>query len=221
MDGTTIALDSILSGKTDFATAHAVHEGWLRLNPNALPCLQVAWGGLPSTEQRKDLHALRSPGSVVAALQHGCCPRGTGLAEGRKVCDGNLPISLGRLLSADAYFPTGVGLLDFKLNSSPRPELFSSRSTPRSSLECPTPECPWSAQPQSISTQSGDVRSKAKRISVFFVFLNLKSTCAQSRNAAPPLPPSVSSSPLPPRSPVCALPVDNPLPDPETQDPEP
>ena len=74
-------------------------------------------------------------------------------------------------------FPTlGVGLLDFKLNSStsPRPELFSSsgtlllaRSTPRSSPECPTPsvpgvpnsrvslKCPtpeshWSAQPQSL-----------------------------------------------------------------------
>ena len=52
-------------------------------------------------------------------------------------------------------FPTfGAGLLDFKLNSSPRPELLSSprtlvlaRSTPRASLECPTPETPWSAQP--------------------------------------------------------------------------
>ena len=53
-------------------------------------------------------------------------------------------------------FPTlGVQLLDFTLNSSPCPELFSSpgtlllaRSTPHSSLECPTPKCPWSAQPQ-------------------------------------------------------------------------
>ena len=42
-----------------------------------------------------------------------------------------------------------MGLLDFKLNSSPRPELFSStgtlllaRSTPRPSLECPNPNCP-------------------------------------------------------------------------------
>ena len=42
-------------------------------------------------------------------------------------------------------FPTlGVGLLDFKLNSS---TLLLARSTPRSSLEC-TPECPWSAQPR-------------------------------------------------------------------------
>ena len=67
------------------------------------------------------------------------------------------------------YFPTlGVGLLDVNLNSSPRPEHFSSprtQSTPRSSLEtgvpnskvflgCPTPGVPnprpWSAQPQSV-----------------------------------------------------------------------
>ena len=76
------------------------------------------------------------------------------------------------------FFPTlGVGLLDFKLNSSPRPELFSSpglllgvpnpqsvpgvpnsrvclecpnpQSPSRVSPECPAPESPWSAQPQS------------------------------------------------------------------------
>ena len=42
-----------------------------------------------------------------------------------------------------------MALLDFKLNSSPRPELFSSpgtlllpRSTPTASQECPTPETP-------------------------------------------------------------------------------
>ena len=66
------------------------------------------------------------------------------------------------------FFPTfGVGLLDYKFNSSPRPELFSSpgtlllaRSTPRDSLDCPiteiqdSPNCPardsWSAQPQGL-----------------------------------------------------------------------
>ena len=57
-------------------------------------------------------------------------------------------------------FPTlGVGLLDFKLNSAPRPELFSSpglllahpwSAQPQVSLECPTLECPWNAQPQSL-----------------------------------------------------------------------
>ena len=36
----------------------------------------------------------------------------------------------------------GVGLLDFKLNSSPRPELFSSPSLLLAH--------PWSAQPQSV-----------------------------------------------------------------------
>ena len=55
-------------------------------------------------------------------------------------------------------FPTiGVGLLDFKLNSSPGPELFSSAglllahfwsAQPQSVLGCPTPECPCSAQPR-------------------------------------------------------------------------
>ena len=58
------------------------------------------------------------------------------------------------------FFPPWVGLLDFKLNSSPRPELFSSPSlllahpwsaqpqsllgvaNPRESLQCPTPESP-------------------------------------------------------------------------------
>ena len=70
-----------------------------------------------------------------------------------------------------AFFPTlGVGLLDFKLNSSPRP-VYSSLilgvpnpkvslecptlecpgvPNPSFSLECPTPESPWSAQPQSV-----------------------------------------------------------------------
>ena len=66
-----------------------------------------------------------------------------------------------------SFFPTlGVGLLDFKLNPSPRPELFSSPGlllahpfsaqpqsvpgVPNSTvfLECPTPEFFWSAQPQ-------------------------------------------------------------------------
>ena len=60
-----------------------------------------------------------------------------------------------RTYSQAALFPTlGVGLLDFKLNSSPRPELFSGVPSPRVSLECPTqslagvpnprvsPECP-------------------------------------------------------------------------------
>ena len=85
--------------------------------------------------------------------------------------------------------PSVFGLLDFKLNSSPRPERFSSpgtlllpRSTPRDSLEClecltrklechlecPTPESPWSAQPQRLpempnpspNPKGGDVRSK-------------------------------------------------------------
>ena len=57
-----------------------------------------------------------------------------------------------------------VGLLDFKLNSSPRPELFSSPGlllahpwsgvpNPRVSLECPTPEYP-------LPREGGDVRSK-------------------------------------------------------------
>ena len=55
----------------------------------------------------------------------------------------------------------GVGLLEFKLNSSPRLVYFSSPgllptpecpwsgrvSNPRLSLECPTPKCRWSAQP--------------------------------------------------------------------------
>ena len=41
------------------------------------------------------------------------------------------------------FFPTlGVGLL--QLFSSPG-TLLLARSTPRSSLECPTPKCPWSA----------------------------------------------------------------------------
>ena len=61
------------------------------------------------------------------------------------------------LFASKFLFPTfGVELLDFKLNSSPRPELFSSRgtlrlarSTPRDALECPTPETPWSANPWS------------------------------------------------------------------------
>ena len=64
-------------------------------------------------------------------------------------------------------FPTlGMGLLDSKFISSPRPELFSSpgilfraRPTPHSSLgspthmflECAQPQSPWSAQPQSLS----------------------------------------------------------------------
>ena len=51
-----------------------------------------------------------------------------------------------------SLFPTlGVGSLDFKLNSSPRPKLLSSpgtlllaRSTPRSSLECSIPKSPRS-----------------------------------------------------------------------------
>ena len=47
-----------------------------------------------------------------------------------------------------------MGLLDFKLNSSPRPELFSSPysslAQSESVLECPTLECPWSAHPQSL-----------------------------------------------------------------------
>ena len=71
-------------------------------------------------------------------------------------------------------FPTfGVGLLNFKLNSSPRPELCSSPEPQRFSgpppptnsgvrnvrvfLECPTPgsaqtraASPWGAQPQSL-----------------------------------------------------------------------
>ena len=73
-------------------------------------------------------------------------------------------------------FPTlGVGLLDPNLYSSPRPgTLLLARSTPRSSLECLAPECPWSAQPQSVPPgprvslecptpeyrEGGDVRSK-------------------------------------------------------------
>ena len=41
------------------------------------------------------------------------------------------------------FFPTlGVGLLDFKLTSSPRPELFSSPDLLLAH--------PWSAQPQSV-----------------------------------------------------------------------
>ena len=56
-------------------------------------------------------------------------------------------------------FPhSGGGVLDFKLNSSSRPELFSSPglllahpwSAPRVSLECPTPDCPCNAQPRSV-----------------------------------------------------------------------
>ena len=54
-------------------------------------------------------------------------------------------------------FPTlGVGLLDFKLNSSPRPELFSS---PGLLLAHPwSPKCPWSAQLWSAQPQSYDAR---------------------------------------------------------------
>ena len=55
-------------------------------------------------------------------------------------------------------FPTfGVGLLDFNLNSSPRPELFSSPGllpgvpNPRFLWSAqPVNESPWSAQPQSL-----------------------------------------------------------------------
>ena len=56
------------------------------------------------------------------------------------------------VLPCSSFFPTlGVGLLDFRLNSSPRPELFSSpglllahpwSAQPHMSLECPTLECP-------------------------------------------------------------------------------
>ena len=42
-----------------------------------------------------------------------------------------------------------MGLLDFQLNSSPGPELFSSPGLLRVP-KCPNPESPWSAQPQSL-----------------------------------------------------------------------
>ena len=62
------------------------------------------------------------------------------------------------VLSCVCFSPPSVwGLLDFRLNSSLRPELFSSpgllletpwSAQPRDSLECPTPEIAWSAQPR-------------------------------------------------------------------------
>ena len=57
------------------------------------------------------------------------------------------------------FFPTlGVGLLEnltllLARNSSPRPvysSLIPGVPNPKVSLECPTLECPWSAQPQSL-----------------------------------------------------------------------
>ena len=56
----------------------------------------------------------------------------------------SLSLSLSLFLSfCLSLFPTlGVGLLDFKLNSSPRPELFSSPGLLLAH--------PWSAQPQSV-----------------------------------------------------------------------
>ena len=45
----------------------------------------------------------------------------------------------------------GVGLLDFKLNSSPCPVyswVIPGVPKPKVSLRCPTLECPWSAQPK-------------------------------------------------------------------------
>ena len=87
--------------------------------------------------------------------------------------EGLIPCYVGSL------FP-GVGLLDFKLNSSPRPELFSSpglllahpwSAQPQSVPGVPnsrvSPDCPQNAQPQSVAVPSvslpregGDVRSQ-------------------------------------------------------------
>ena len=66
------------------------------------------------------------------------------------------------------FFPTlGVGLLDFQLNSSPRPELFSSPGLLLAhpvSLECPTPrvslECPTFLKNVLMTGQRHEVRSR-------------------------------------------------------------
>ena len=93
-------------------------------------------------------------------------------------------------LSAQGWnclFPTlGVWLLNFKLNSSPRPELFSSTGlllarpwsarpqsvpgvpmpNPRVSLECPAQGVPGVPNPRvSLPREGGDVRSKIFQIS--------------------------------------------------------
>ena len=70
---------------------------------------------------------------------------------------------------------------------SPRPELFSyawsaqPQSVPEVpnssvSLEYPTPECPWSAHPQSISTQRVWGCSKQNNIRVIGLYMGLQAT---------------------------------------------
>ena len=58
------------------------------------------------------------------------------------------------------FFHTlGVGLLDFELNSSPRPAYSSLIGVPNVSQERPSPEYPLEC-PVSLPREGGDVRSK-------------------------------------------------------------